>query len=68
MSGAQGATHAAHLRKHLGCADLLGTQVCFLSHANHQFLSTDSVQITVFHTKTNFYGEITGKNAELLCL
>lgn len=49
----------AHLGKYLGFAHLLGIEVCFLSHGNHQFLSTNPVQITAFHTKTHCYGEIT---------
>lgn len=61
-------TCAAHLGKYLGFADLLGIEVCFLSHGNHQFLSTNSVQIIVFHMKRHFYGEITGEKTELLCI
>jgi len=39
----------------------MGIVVCFLSHGNHQFLSTSSVQIVVSHMVANFYGDITDK-------
>lgn len=53
--------HEAYLGKYLGFADLMGIEVCFLSHGNHQFLSTSSVQITVFYMETHFCGEIAKK-------